>query len=175
MAEDNRRLTLPAVALATALVLCSSQASASKAGLVLVPDFPLLIALVALFCILVFPVNALIFRPIFRVFDAREERIAGTERRAKQLGEEADQIVERYETAVRRVREEAENDRRQSLEVARGESASEAAGARSVAEREIEAARSGIQTALEGARVSMRDEARALARLAAERVLGRAL
>lgn len=171
----NRTHPSQPASLALLLLLAAGEASASERGLVLVPNVPLLVALIALFCILIFPLNTLIFRPIFRVFDEREERIAGAHRRAQQLATETDEIVAGYEKAVQEVREEAEDERRKSLEVARSEGASKLSGARSVSEREIEGARESIRTALEGARGSLRGEAESLARQAAERVLGRAL
>jgi F-type H+-transporting ATPase subunit b len=161
--------------LAVTLLAVAGPASASEGGLRLAPDWPILFALLVLFFVLIFPVNALIFRPVFRVFDEREERIEGTRRRAKKLAEDADEIVARYENAVREVREQAETDRRKRLEVARGEGGSEVAGARSAAEREIENARASIAVTLEATRTTLRGEAEALAREVAARVLGRAL
>jgi F0F1-type ATP synthase membrane subunit b/b' len=73
------------------------------------------------------------------------------------------------------VREESELTRRQQLEVARDESASELSGARAGAEREINAARQAIASSLEDARATLRGETESLARQAAERVLGRVL
>lgn len=173
----GKRPRLPRVCgwLAVTLLAVAGEAAASEGGLVLTPDWPILIALLALFCVLILPVNALIFRPVFRVFDEREERIEGTRRRAKKLAEDADEIIARYENAVREVREQAEADRRKSLDVARGEGGSEVAGARSAAEREIDDARGRIASTLESTRTTLRSEAEALAREAAARVLGRSL
>jgi F-type H+-transporting ATPase subunit b len=143
--------------------------------LVLVPNLTLLGVLLAIFVALIFPMNALIFQPILRVFDERQQKIAGTQDRAEKLRAEGDEIITRYERAVQEVREESEQQRRAQLEVARTESASEISGARASADREIENARQAIGSSLEEARGILRSEAETLAKQAAERVLGRPL
>ena len=132
-------------------------------------------ALIVLFVILIFPVNALIFNPIFAVLDARDEKIAGTRARAEKIAAEAEEVLARYERSVREVREEAERERKERLASARGESAEQSAAARAEAEREIERAREQIGAGLAEARASLRAQAELLAREAAARVLGRAL
>lgn len=172
----NRTITsraTQAAALAVALWI-ATPAQASEGGLVLVPDHTFFLLLV-IFVALIYPVNALIFKPILRVFDERQEKISGTTARAEKLRKEAEEIIARYERAIREVREESELARREQLAVARNESASELSGARAGAEREIDGARQAITASLDEARASLRGEAEALARQAAERVLGRAL
>jgi F-type H+-transporting ATPase subunit b len=161
--------------LAVAALCVASPALAASGGLNLVPSWDLLLLLIALFVALIYPLNLLIFKPILRVFDERQEKITGTAARAERMREEADEIIVRYEQAVREVREESELARRQQLEVARNESVSELSGARAGAEREIDTARQAIASSLEGARATLRGEAEGLARQAAERVLGRVL
>lgn len=173
----HRRITslLTRATLAVAALCAASPALAASGALNLVPEWDLLLLLIALFVALIYPLNLLIFKPILRVFDDRQEKITGTAARAERLREEADGIVARYEQAVRDVREESELSRRQHLEVARNESVSELSGARASAEREITSARQAITSSLEGARATLRGEAEGLARQAAERVLGRTL
>jgi F-type H+-transporting ATPase subunit b len=163
------------VAPAAAVLFAAPPALAAGGALNLVPDPVLLGILIALFVALIYPLNLLIFKPILRVFDERQEKITGTAARAEQLRGEADGIISRYERAIQEVREESELARRQQLEVARNASASELSGARAGAEREIDGARQAIASSLEDARTTLRGEAETLARQAAERVLGRAL
>lgn len=172
----NRRITALATrAVSTAGALfVATPAWASEGGLVLVPDRTFFVLLV-IFLALIYPLNALIFKPILRVFDERQEKISGTTARAEKLRKEAEEIIARYERAVREVREESELARREQLAVARNESVSELSGARAGAEREIDGARQAIVASLDQARTSLRGEAEALARQAAERVLGRVL
>ncbi len=135
----------------------------------------LLPVLLALFALLIFPVNKLIFGPLFRVLDEREERIDGARAKARQVDDEAEQILARYADSVARVRADAAGERKQHLEEARADEKHETSNARAAAESEIERARSEIGAALEEARRGLRPQAEARAREAAERILGREL
>jgi F-type H+-transporting ATPase subunit b len=131
--------------------------------------------LVVLFALLIFPVNALLFKPVFRVMDERAEKIGGARRRAERLEQEAETILSNYEGAVREAREQAEVDRRSLLDAARFEHASLTRAARTEAERELEHAREELGRSLSDARATLRAGAEELAPLVAERVLGRSL
>ncbi|MDJ0849732.1 MAG: hypothetical protein QNK04_15275 [Myxococcota bacterium] len=150
-------------------------AGAAEGGIVLAPDPVMLLSLLVLFVVLVFPVNALLFRPIFAALDARDEKIAGTRARAQQLAAEADAALRRYEEEIRTAREEAEQERRENLAEARAQSLGEAAESRAEAEREIDGARRTIQGELTDARSGLQAEAERLAREVASSVLGRPL
>lgn len=163
-----------AVALAATAALPAA-ARAAEGGLVLTPDPLLLVALMLLFVALVLPVNRLVFMPLLRVLDQREERIAGARKKAEGLERQAAESLARYEQAVRSTRDEADGERRALLERVRAEVARETGAARREAEQRIEQARSEVGAALESARQSLRSEARELARQAASQVLGRAL
>jgi F-type H+-transporting ATPase subunit b len=143
--------------------------------LVLIPSLPLLVALVVLFAVLVLPVNAMVFKPVFRILDEREARTTGTREKAEQLERDAQEILDRYESSVQGVRDEAERERRAALEGARGDSQGATADARAAAESEIEQARAQIHAEFEAARTALRNQSQDLARQAASRVLGRVL
>jgi F-type H+-transporting ATPase subunit b len=163
-----------AVLSATAvLLLIAAPASASEGDLVLTPDLPMLLALMAFFIALIFPVNALLFRPIFAVLDAREDKIAGTRARAEKLVAEAEKVLQRYQASVRETREAAEQERRNELASAKSVASEQLTDARGDAERQIAQARREIQSALGSARASLRGDAEALAREAGTRILGR--
>ncbi len=151
-------------------------APARAAGdLVLIPNPQLLLIMVIGFVLLVFPLNALLFKPIFAALDARAERIEGAKKRSAQLQREADSVLERYETAIRESRVESEARRQTKLERAREEQAQVTAEARREAEGEIERARRELGESLDAARTTLRANAEDLAQVAAEQVLGRAL
>lgn len=179
LSRENRKRSAAAFGRAALAILAGSlvatSASAAEGDLVLTPNVPMLFALIALFIALIFPVNALLFRPIFAALDAREEKIAGTRARAAKLAEEADAVLKRYQDSVRQVRAEAEQGRRGQLTDAKGSASEQLASARGDAEREIERARGEIQSALTAARSSLRGEAETLAREASARILGRDL
>ena len=159
-----------------AAFLAAAPALASEGNLELLPDFfgklPLLIVL---FGLMIFPVNALILKPIFRVLDGRDEKISGTRRSAERLAGEADKVLQRYENSVREVRAEAERDRKQALERARTEGAASSAGARGAAEQQVKRARADVAAALDDARATLRSQSQDLAHGIAARVLGRNL
>ena len=164
-----------ALAVLLAGVSASAPAWAAEGDLVLVPDPRMLAVLLLLFLLMVPPVNALLLRPLLRVLDERESRIAGTRQRANKVAADADEILARYEQAVRDVRDEAERDRKQRLLAARSETAAQTAAARSAAEQDMNRARGEIAEALAEARQSLRPHAEGLARAAAARVIGRPL
>lgn len=127
------------------------------------------------FALLVFPLNSLIFQPVFRALDARAERIQGARTRSDHLQREADSILSRYETAVRETRNEAESARQVEIARAREEQSALTSQAKQDAERQLEQARAELARSLEQARTTLRAGADDLARAAAEQVLGRAL
>jgi len=127
------------------------------------------------FVLLIFPLNALIFQPIFRALDERADRIQGARDRSGQLEQEADSVLERYESAIRDARAESEEARQAQLATAREEQTSLTTDARSSAEGELDRARTELNQSLEEARATLRASADDLATAAAERILGRPL
>jgi F-type H+-transporting ATPase subunit b len=155
---------------------CLSAAPARAAGgLVLVPEPFTLGALLVGFVFLIAPLNALIFRPIFRVLDERDARIEGARTRAAQLAGEAEALTSRYRDEIRQAREEAEAGRKEQLDAARSELAIITSDAKNEAETEIAGARAEISDSLLEARETLRSASQDLAKAAAERILGRAV
>ena len=175
MNRDHRMARIAALTLAAAMPFAAGAARASEGNLELLPDLGMLAVLVLLFGALIYPVNNLILKPIFRVLDEREERIAGTRRRAEQLAADAEQTLQRYERAVREARQEAERERKQAVEAARSAGTSDTKGVRSEAESQVSHAREEMGTALAEARSVLRTQSTDLAREIASRALGRAL
>jgi F-type H+-transporting ATPase subunit b len=168
----RRTLSRP---LAGAAVLLAATPALAAGDLVLIPEIPLLVSLIVLFLVLVLPVNQLLLQPLLKVLDAREEKIDGTRTHADKLEREATDILDRYESAVRVVREESEQQRRTVLEAARSECAETTGTARKAADQQIDEARREVGAALEQARTGLRGQAQDLAQQAASQVLGRAL
>ncbi len=161
------------------MLLAAQAAAAGGDNLVILPPLAdvvdRMLPLVVLFCLLVIPVNHLVFKPLFRVLDERAERIDGTRRRAERLEREADEVLASYERSVQEVREEAEAERRAHLDRTRAESQDNTGAVRAEADREIARARRALAESLESTRATLRAQARELAREAAARVLGRAV
>jgi len=172
----------------TALTVLAPMTPALAAdNLELIPDYALFglggtghglgdlwIMLIA-FVLLIFPLNALIFKPIFAALDARADRIQGARERSDALETEADSVLERYEAAIREARGDSETARQEQLGRAREKQQSLTTQARGEAEQELEGARASLNASLEDARASLRASAEELAQAAAEQVLGRAL
>ncbi len=64
-------------------------ASAAAAGLNLIPDATIVATNIALFLLLIYPVNRLLVRPLMRILDERESRTSGALAQSQQLGDEA--------------------------------------------------------------------------------------
>jgi F-type H+-transporting ATPase subunit b len=176
----QRTTVSAALLLAVAL---AAPAQAAEGGLEIFPDLflganPLesrYLQLMALFVLLVFPVNRLVLKPLLAVLDERSARIEGAKKRASEIAGQADAVLARYGAAVEQARKQAEEQRKGTLEGARGEQNRVLAEARGAAEREVSSARSDVAGALQGARAALRGQSEALAREAAARVLGRTL
>ncbi len=156
--------------------LFAGAAVASEGGLVLLPDWTgKLPILIVLFALLMVPVNAILFKPIFQVLDAREERTSGTRARAEKVMKDAEETLAGYERAVREARAESEQARKREAAAAREENATVIDAARAESESHLESARAELAAALEQSRQTLGSDARHLADEAASRVLGRAL
>ena len=163
-------------ALAAAFAWVSIATPAHAAGsLNLTPDIPVTVVLLLAFILLIFPLNQLIFAPLIKVMEERDERIAGAKARAESVQVQAQEAIDRYEEAIRVAYDESGAERRRRLDVARGELAEITQKARTEAEREVGRAREELQGSLDEARSTLRGNAEELAGLAAERILGRSL
>jgi F0F1-type ATP synthase membrane subunit b/b' len=112
---------------------------------------------------------------LLAVLDEREQRIAGSRARASEIAKRADQVLAGYESSVARAREEAEVERRGTLDQARTAQSARVSREREEAERTLERARAEVGAALAQARTRLQADAQQLAQQAAERLLGRSL
>lgn len=181
------QLTGVVVGLVLVLVLgLTADPGFASEKLELIPDYGLfnwfgesyfgqLWVMLILFVLLIFPLNELIFKPIFRSLDERALRISGARERSSRLQHDADVVLDRYESAIREARVESEEARQGQLAMAREEQTTLTAAARGEAEGELERARAELGRALTDARATLRASAQDLAKTAAEQVLGRSL
>ncbi len=163
-----------AFVLATFCLLAPASARAA-ADLVLIPHAPTLVGLVLFFIGLVVVTNALIFKPIFQALDDRTQRVEGARRRAEELEQESDALLQRFEASLREARAEAESKRKNKLGHAREQQLGMAEEARSQAEHGVEEARAQLEAALVTAREGLDANSREIARAVAARVIGREL
>jgi F-type H+-transporting ATPase subunit b len=172
---DGKQRTLGVVAAISAALLVAGPVDASEGGIQIYPDWRLLGLLVLAFALLIAPVNKLLITPLLRVLDERRERIEGARAQAREVELEAERVLADYRSALEGERQAAAGERQQHIESARREEKAASASAREAAEQQIERARAAIETALGEARATLRRDAEALAREAAERILGRRL
>jgi len=136
------------------------------------PDITYYIEIVAFF-VFALILRQIIFEPTLELLAKREQRTGGAQAEAESMRAEAAQLRERMEKALDQARQagaeagaqkkrEAEELERRLTEEARAEAAAVLAEVRARVGREAEAARA-----------SLRSEADTIARLAAEKVLGR--
>jgi len=174
----NRRTALPLAALSLVGSLAwprAAHAAAGGGGLEIFPDPGVLLVLIALFLLLVWPLDRLLFKPLLAVLDERRQRIQGARTRADALAADADEVMRRYQGQVGEARTEAEAGRREVLDRARAEQTEVLNEARGEAEDRTRQARHEVAEALERARGQLRSDAEALAGEAASRLLGRSL
>lgn len=143
--------------------------------LVLTPHIPTLVILLVGFVVLIFPLNSMIFRPLFRVLDDRDAKIAGATKDAQGLVTQADDLMNEYRGKIREARDDAATARREQIESARSEQTSITGDAKAEAEDEIRRARQEINESLAEARVTIKAASREVASVAAESILGRSL
>ena len=169
----GRRHAIVGYMVAASLVVALPAAAAGD--LELMPTGWITAILLVAFVAIVFPLNGLIFRPLLRVMDEREDKIAGARRRAAHVEGEATDALARYEDALRGAREESMLERRAQLEAARSDLLTTTRRAKAEAMQELENAREELDASLRDARETLREGSEELARLAAERILGRSL
>jgi F-type H+-transporting ATPase subunit b len=144
-------------------------------GLNLNPRWSLVLTNLVTVLLLIWPVNRLLIAPLVRILQQREARTAGSSGEATALRAEA--AAERGRLAARRDQARRQASDRRNAILARGKTAEQGVldAARTQASESLAQVRSSIATELEQVRSGLRSEARALAQLAAERILGRAL
>lgn len=141
----------------------------------LYPDVTTVATNIALFLLLIYPVNRLLVQPLLQVLDEREARTSGALTQASRLGEEA--RAARIAIEARLVEARAAAQLRRNAILADGEPRERAVleAARADANGIVESVRTSVQAELAEARGALPADARALAREAAARILGRAL
>ena len=165
----------PWLTASTILIGLASPVGAQAAELNLIPDAAVVATNVALFLLLIYPVNRLLVQPLLRVLDERAARTSGALAQSQQLADDA--------RAARVALEARQNEARARAQARRSEILGEGEiqerevldAARDEATQSIESVRRSIEGELVEARRALQADARALAREAATRILGRAL
>ena len=139
-------------------------------------DFDLTFLLqMAVFATLIIVLKPLLFEPVLRVFEEREQRTEGARDSARSMQEEAGELLSRYEKELAKVHEVARQERdRIRAETAKVE-AELIAQARDTATKILDDGRKRLAQERAQLEFSLGRESERLARTMAEVVLGRSL
>lgn len=139
-------------------------------------DFDLTFVLqMALFAGLIVVLKPLLFDPLLKVFEAREEMTDGAKDSARAMQEKAGELLRRYEQELSNVHDVARAEReRVRAETAQLE-AEMVAQARQAANRVLEEGRARIDAELLRIEPELKRQGEGLASAIAERVVGRSL
>ncbi len=150
-------------------------APALGAVLNLNPDPTIVAANVVLFLALIYPVNRWLLRPMVDLIRERERRSSGTADEASSTRGDIQRLRVELEQGLHSARERAAGGRNEIAAAGQQQEREVLARAREEAVRTVDAVREGVSRELETARSALREEAGALAREAAAKILGRSL
>ena len=124
------------------------------------------------FIVALWLLNKLVFRPLLRVRDRREELTAGTLKEAEEMTRRAEETVAEYERRIAEARAAATETRNELRQRGQAEAAGILAEAREEAQAELERKRGVLEAEISKIRAGVRSEAESLAASIADRVLG---
>jgi F-type H+-transporting ATPase subunit b len=158
-----------------ALVAAAVPSAAHAADLNLAPDWKVVAVDMAVFGLLIYPVNRLLIAPMLRLVAERQRATTGSLDRAGQLQKEASELGHQLEARLAEARARANAQRVQILGAAEEEERALMNAASADAARTIQVARGAIEADLVEVRSALERDAGTLAREAASRLLGRAI
>jgi F-type H+-transporting ATPase subunit b len=138
----------------------------------LVPDGTLVIH-IAIIITMVFVLNKVLFRPVNRALDERENRTRGRSKEAREIIQRIEGSLLRYEDSLRKARAEGYRLLEQQQAKALDERQQKIASVRKNVEEEIGHERGRIQAQADEARVTLEDEARRVAATISSQILRR--
>ena len=140
----------------------------------LVPDGTLFFH-IALILIMVFVLNATLFKPINRILEERERRTRGRSGEAQDILQRVEEKVAQYERTLREARSEGYRIMEQERAVAISERQARLTAIRDEIDHSVAEQREAIRGQVEGARASLEQEARRLAAEIGSQILHRPL
>lgn len=138
----------------------------------LVPDGTLIIH-IAIIITMVFILNKILFRPINRTLEERDNRTQGRSQEAREIIQRVGGSLSRYEDSLRRARAEGYRLLEQQQADALNERQSKIASVRQEVEAIIGEQRGKIQEQVGEARITLEDEARRVAASISSQILRR--
>lgn len=138
----------------------------------LVPDGTLVIH-IAIIITMVFILNRVLFKPINRILDERENRTRGRSKEAREIIQRVGESMSRYEDSLRQARAEGYRLLEQQQAKAFDERQNKIASVRKEVEEVIGQERGKIQAQADEARATLGDEARRMAASISSQILRR--
>ena len=136
---------------------------------------PTLLIQLAIFLVLMFLLNRILFRPMVRVLEERHARTAGRREKAAQLDAEAESMLATYQARIQEARTEADRARMALVREGQAERQKLLDAATAEAEKTVAAIRARVRSEAAEARKGLQQEADRLADAAAARILGRTI
>ena len=133
------------------------------------------LAQMIIFAVLIVLLDPLLFTPVLRVFQERERRTEGARDDARQMQEEAGELLQEYERALGRVRQAASEERERIRTETRRLEAEILEEATVAAAATVREGRRKIAAELDGMRKDLDAQAASVAREMASCVLGRSV
>jgi F-type H+-transporting ATPase subunit b len=147
-------------------------AAAAGGGVTLDLDKTVLVQMV-LFMVLIVVLKPLLFDPVLRVFEQREQRTEGARAEARALQEKAGELLRKYEKELERLKHVATEERERLRAEASKLEAEILSQAREASNRIVEEGRSRIDREVQAIEKELSARTDELARSMASRVLGR--
>jgi F-type H+-transporting ATPase subunit b len=132
-----------------------------------------LVVQMLLFMVLIVVLKPLLFDPVLRVFEQREQRTEGARAEARALQEKAGELLRKYEKELERLRQMATQERERLRGEASRLEAEILSEAREASNKIVENGRSRIETELRAVEQQLSARTDELAKSMASRVLGR--
>lgn len=128
---------------------------------------------VALFLVLFVALKPILFDPMLRLFEVREQRIDGARKKARDIDATSAGALAKYDTAMTKARAEGNVERERIRAQGSAAQAELLAKVRATVGKQADEGRRKAQDELARVRATLRAELPALGRQAASRVLGR--
>jgi F-type H+-transporting ATPase subunit b len=138
----------------------------------LVPDGTLFLHIIIIL-LMVFILNATLFKPINRILEEREKRTRGRSGEAHEILQRVEEQVTKYELTLREARSEGYHLMEQERAQAVGERQERLSAVRDEISRSVASEKEAIQTQVMEARASLNQEARRLAADIGSQILNR--
>jgi F-type H+-transporting ATPase subunit b len=140
----------------------------------LIPNWTLIIQLVIVLSLMGI-LTRMVFKPFINVLQERKNRIEGTEQKAKDLQQQADELIERYREAITAAQAQGASIRDEIRKTSMMEEMAILEKAMGEANRLIQEVKGRITEESRTARVDLRFLAQNLSREISEKILGRSM